>query len=93
MHVHISTYLLIIHVGMCACVSVYRSYYVVFAYDPVNDPLGFELTTTTKSLDPIVVTAFLVDFPVEILGPSTGGSACNCPIPDAWTTEAFGHSN
>ena len=44
---------------------------------------------TTKSLDPIVVTAFRVDFPGESHGPATGGFACNCP--EAWTTEASGH--
>ena len=43
---------------------------------------------TTKSLDPIVVTALRVGFPGESHGPATCGFACNCPEPEAWTTEA-----
>ena len=43
---------------------------------------------TTKSLDPIVVTAILVGFPGQSLGPATCRFACNCPEPEAWTTEA-----
>ena len=45
---------------------------------------------TTKSLDPIVVTALRVGFPGESHGPATCGFACNCPKPEAWTTEASG---
>ena len=45
---------------------------------------------TTKSLDPIVVTALRVGFPGESHGPATCGFACNCPEPEAWTTEASG---
>ena len=45
---------------------------------------------TTKSFDPIVVTALRVDFPGESHGPATCGFACNCPQPEAWTTEASG---
>ena len=48
---------------------------------------------TTKSLDPIVVTAVRVGFPWESHGPATCGFACNCPEPEAWTTEASGHIN
>ena len=44
---------------------------------------------TTKSLDPIVVTALRVGFPGESHGPATCGFACNCPEPEAWTTEAW----
>ena len=40
------------------------------------------------SLDPIVVTAPRVGFPGESHGPATCGFACNCPEPEAWTTEA-----
>ena len=47
---------------------------------------------TTKSLDPIVVTALRVGFPGESHGPATFGFACNCPEPEAWTTEASGHA-
>ena len=43
---------------------------------------------TTKSLDPIVVTALRVGFPGESHGPATCGFAYNCPEPEAWTTEA-----
>ena len=43
---------------------------------------------TTKSLDPIVVTALRVGFPGESHGPATCGFACNCPEPETWTTEA-----
>ena len=43
---------------------------------------------TTKSLDPIVITTLLVGFPGESHGPATCGFACNCPEPEAWTTEA-----
>ena len=42
---------------------------------------------TTKSLDPIVVTALRVGLPGESHGPATCGFACNCPEPEAWTTE------
>ena len=45
---------------------------------------------TTKSLDPIVVTALRVGFPGERHGPATCGFACNCPEPEAWTTKASG---
>ena len=48
---------------------------------------------TTKSLDPIVVTALWEGFPWESHGPATCGFACNCPEPVAWTTEASGLSN
>ena len=47
---------------------------------------------TTKSLDPIVVTALRVGFPGESHGPATCAFACNCPVPEAWTTEASGQS-
>ena len=43
---------------------------------------------TTKSLDPIVVTALRVGFPGESHGPTTFEFACNCPEPEVWTTEA-----
>ena len=46
---------------------------------------------TTKSLDPIVVTALRVGFPGESHGPATCGFACNCLESDVWTTEASGH--
>ena len=46
---------------------------------------------STKSLDPIVVTALRVGIPGESHGPATCGFACNCPEPEAWTTEASGH--
>ena len=46
---------------------------------------------TTKSFDPIVVTALRVGFPGESHGPTSCGFACNCPVdPVAWTTEASG---
>ena len=45
-------------------------------------------SSTTKSLDPIVVTALRVGFPGEGHGPATNGFACNCPEPEAWTMEA-----
>ena len=45
---------------------------------------------TTKSLDPIVVTALRVGFPGENDEPATYGFACNCPEPETWTTEASG---
>ena len=45
---------------------------------------------TTKSLDPIIVTAIRVGFPGESHGPATCGLACNCPELEAWTTEASG---
>ena len=41
---------------------------------------------TTKSLDPIVVTALRVGFPGE-----SHRFASNCPEPEAWTTEVSGH--
>ena len=44
---------------------------------------------TTKSLDTIVVTALRVGFPGESHGPATCGFACNCPEPEAWTTETW----
>ena len=44
---------------------------------------------TAMSLDPIVVTALRVGFPGESHGPVTCGFACNCPEPEAWTTEAW----
>ena len=43
---------------------------------------------TTKSLDPIVVTALRVGFPGESHRPATCGFAYDCPEPEAWTTEA-----
>ena len=43
---------------------------------------------TTKSLDPIVVTALRVGFPGESHGPATCGFACNCPETEVWTAEA-----
>ena len=46
---------------------------------------------STNSLDSIVVTALRVGFPGESHGPATCGFACNCPEPEAWTTEASGH--
>ena len=45
---------------------------------------------TTKSFDPIVVNSLRVGFPGESHGPATCGFACNCPKPEAWTTEASG---
>ena len=45
---------------------------------------------TTKSLDPIIVTALRVGFPWESHGPAKCGFACNCPEPQAWTTEVSG---
>ena len=45
---------------------------------------------TSKSLDPIVVTAIRVGFPGESHRPATCGFACNCPEPEAWTTEVSG---
>ena len=42
---------------------------------------------TTKSLDPIIVTALRVSFPWENLGPAQVGFACNYPVQEAWTTE------
>ena len=45
---------------------------------------------TTKSLDPIVVTALRVGFPGESHGPATCGYACNSPKPEAWKTEVSG---
>ena len=47
---------------------------------------------TTKSLDPIVVTALRVGFSGESHGPATCGFACNCPEPESWTALASGHS-
>ena len=43
---------------------------------------------TTKSLDPIEVTALQVGFSGECYGHATCGVACNCAEPEAWTTEA-----
>ena len=40
-----------------------------------------------KSLDPIAVTTLRVGYSVKILGPTTGRFACNCPMPEAWTTD------
>ena len=45
---------------------------------------------TTKLLDPVIVTALRVGFPAESHGPTTCVFACNCPEPEAWTTEASG---
>ena len=45
---------------------------------------------TVKSLDPIIVTNLRVGFPGESHGPATCRFACNCPEPEAWTTEASG---
>ena len=47
---------------------------------------------TTKSLDPIVVTALRVGFSGESHGPVTCGFACNCPEPEAWSMEASGRT-
>ena len=47
---------------------------------------------TTKSLDPIVVTTLRVGFPGENHGPAKSVFACNCPEPEAWTTETSGCS-
>ena len=47
---------------------------------------------TTKSLDPIVVTARRVGFPGDSHGPATCGFACNYPEPEAWTMEASGQN-
>ena len=44
---------------------------------------------TIRSLDPTVVTALRVGFPGESHGHATCGFACNCPEPEAWTTEAW----
>ena len=44
----------------------------------------------TKLFDPIVVTTLRVGFPGESHGPAICGFACNCPEPEAWTTEASG---
>ena len=43
-----------------------------------------------STIDPIVVTALPMGFPVECLGPATCGYACNCPVPEGLTTEASG---
>ena len=43
---------------------------------------------TTKSLDPIVA----VTLRWESHEPATCGLACNCPEPEAWTTEASGQT-
>ena len=45
---------------------------------------------TTKSLDPIVVTALRVGFPGESHGPATCGFSCNFPEPEACKTETSG---
>ena len=45
---------------------------------------------TTKLLDAIIVTVLLVGFPAESLRSTTGGFACNCPMPEAWTMELSG---
>ena len=45
-------------------------------------------SSTTKSFDPIVVTALRVGFPGESQVPATCGFPCNCPDPEAWITEA-----
>ena len=47
-------------------------------------------SSTTKSLDAIVVTALRVGFPGVSHGPATCGLACYCPEPEAWPTEASG---
>ena len=44
-------------------------------------------TPTTKSSDPIVVTALRMGFQLE-RHRHTCGFACNCPEPEVWTTEA-----
>ena len=44
---------------------------------------------STKSFNPIIVTAIGMDFQGESFGPTTGGFACNCPVPEAWITEAW----
>ena len=46
---------------------------------------------TTKKLDPIVVTALRVEFPWEGHALVTRGIACNCPMPEAWTTRVDRH--
>ena len=43
---------------------------------------------TTKSSRTIVVTALLVDFSEESIRLTTVRFACNCPVPEEWTTEA-----
>ena len=48
---------------------------------------------TTKSLDPIVVTALRVGFPGLRHWPATCGFSCNRPEPEAWTTEASGQQS
>ena len=50
--------------------------HVVFAYDQVAKP--------HRSYRPSV------GFPGKSHGPATSGFACNCPEPEAWTTEASG---
>ena len=59
---------------------------------PVCWQLGPKMwsSPTTKSLDPIVVSALQVGFPRESHGPASCGFACNCPEPEAWTTEVSG---
>ena len=54
--------------------------------------LGPNMWSSPKitSLDPIVVTALQVGFQGESHRPATCGFACNCPEPEAWTTEASG---
>ena len=52
-----------------------RSHQVVFTYDEVTRPqCNYRL---------------LVGFPGKSLGPTTGGFACNCPVPEVWTTWAL----
>ena len=48
---------------------------------------------TTKSLDPIIVTAIRVGSPWENIGPASCGIACNCLVPKARTTEESEESN
>ena len=41
----------------------------------------------TKLFDPIIVTTLQMGFPGVSHGPTTCVFACNCPEPEAWTTE------
>ena len=59
----------------------YRWIYTIIIHNTVR---------TIKSLDPIVATALRLGFPEESFAPTTCGFACNCPVPEAWTTEASG---
>ena len=58
---------------------------------PVATPSHKWCSTTTMSLDRIVVNALRVVFPGESLGHATGGSTYDCPMAEACTTEATGN--